>query len=122
MIETNANPSTAQEFFANKLAFTTGPVELNLSIQEGDDIAIVDVREAKDYELGHVPGAVNLPRDRWHTHAGLRNDAINVLYCYSETCHLAARAAHEFAGKGYQVMEMEGGFAAWKSSQLEIQT
>jgi rhodanese-related sulfurtransferase len=123
MLETKINPATAQEYFANKLAFTIGPVELDSMIREGegDDIAIVDVRAAKDYERGHVPGAINLPRDQWHSLEGLRNDAVNILYCYTQTCHLAARAAHEFAGKGYQVMEMEGGFEAWQSSRLDVQ-
>lgn len=36
---------------------------------------------------GHIPGAINLPRDRWHTLDGLRKDQTNVLYCYSQVCH-----------------------------------
>ena len=43
-------------------------------------------------------------------------------FCYSQVCHLAATAAVEFAGKGYSVMEMEGGFEAWKEHDLEIET
>lgn len=57
---------------------------------------------------GHIPGAINLPRDRWHTLDGLRKDQTNVLYCYSQVCHLAATAAVEFSTKGYPIMELEG--------------
>jgi rhodanese-related sulfurtransferase len=49
---------------------------------------------------GHIPGAINLPRDRWHTLDKLRQDKTNVLYCYSQVCHLAATAAVEFTTEG----------------------
>jgi len=51
----------------------------------------------------------------------LRRDQTNVLYCYSPTCHLAAKAAVEFARKGFPVMEMDGGFEAWKENELPIE-
>ena len=112
----------ARKFFEDKITFTTGPVELDHMIKEDEDINIVDVRAAEDYEEGHIPGAVNLPRQKWETFDGLEKDKTNVLYCYSHVCHLAARAAVEFAGKGYPVMEMDGGFKAWKESELEIES
>jgi rhodanese-related sulfurtransferase len=116
------DPAKARQFFADKMAFTTGPVELNRAIEERADITVIDVREAEDYKKGHIPGAVNLPRDRWDSRAGLRKEALNVLYCYSHVCHLAATAAVQFAGDGYPVMEMDGGFEAWKENGLEITT
>jgi len=91
-------------------------------IQEDEDINIVDVRAAEDYDEGHVPGAVNLPQARWETLEGLQRDKTNVVYCYSHVCHLAAKAAVEFAGKGYPVMEMDGGFKAWKAHDLEVES
>jgi rhodanese-related sulfurtransferase len=115
------DPTKAKEFFADKIAFTTGPVELDRNIKARAGLAIIDVREAEDYQEGHIPGAFNLPKDQWHTLAGLRKDALNVLYCYSHVCHLAASAAVEFAGKGYSVMEMDGGFKAWREHDLEIE-
>jgi len=39
---------------------------------------------------------------------------MNVVYCYSAVCHLAARACISFASRGFPVMEMDGGFEAWK--------
>jgi rhodanese-related sulfurtransferase len=120
--ELNRNdPARAKEYFASKMAFTTGPVELARNLKRGD-IVVIDVREAEDFRQGHVPGALNLPHDQWHTFKGLRKDALNVLYCYSQQRHLAATAAVEFAAKGYSVMEMDGGFKAWKASEMEIET
>ena len=46
---------------------------------------------------------------------------MNVLYCYSQVCHLAATAALEFAGKGYPVMELDGGWRWWRDDDFEIE-
>lgn len=116
------DPGKARQFFADKMAFTTGPVELARNIKQNGEIVVVDVREAEDYKKGHIPGAVNLPHDNWSTRKGLRKESLNVLYCYSHVCHLAAKAAVEFASDGYSVMEMDGGFEAWKENELEIET
>ncbi len=115
------DPAKAKEYFEAKMAFTTGPVELERMMQQGEAINVVDVRAAEDYAEGHIPGAINLPKDQWHTVKGLRKDKINVVYCYSHVCHLAAAAAVEFAGKGYPVMELEGGFGVWKDGELDIE-
>jgi rhodanese-related sulfurtransferase len=114
------DPDKARQYFANKMAFTTGPIELDRNRNQ-PDIAIIDVRAAEDYAEGHIPGAVNLPHDKWQTLQGLRKDALNVLYCYSHVCHLAASAAVEFAGKGFSVMEMDGGWKAWQEYDLDVE-
>jgi rhodanese-related sulfurtransferase len=116
-----SDPQKAKEYFEAKMAFTTGPVELERMMKQGESINIVDVRAAEDYAEGHIPGAVTLPKDKWQTLEGLRKDKTNVLYCYSHVCHLAATAAVEFASKGYPVMEMEGGFRAWKEHDMDIE-
>ena len=115
------DPEKARQYFTDKMAFTTGPVEVSNNLQQGTDMVVVDVREAGDYRKGHVPGAINLPFDRWPTLEGLNKEKLNVLYCYSQQCHLAATAAVQFAGKGFSVMEMDGGFEAWRENDLKIE-
>ncbi len=44
---------------------------------------------------------------------------MNLLYCYSRVCLPAATAAVEFAGKGYPVMELAGGWR-WKDDGFQI--
>ncbi len=115
----------AKKFFQDKMAFTTGPVELERWIKEGQPVNIVDVRASEDYAEGHIPCAVNLPKDQWgdamKLKAILRKDHVNVLYCYSHVCHLAATAAVEFAKKGFPVMELDGGWRWWKSDGFTIE-
>ncbi|HWA85133.1 MAG TPA: rhodanese-like domain-containing protein [Opitutus sp.] len=115
------NPAKARAYFQDKIDFTTGPIELERELGS-DEINIVDVRAAEDYEKGHIPGAKSLPKDRWSTMDGLERDKLNVLYCYSQVCHLAANAAVQFAGAGYSVMELEGGFGTWKDFGLRTET
>lgn len=73
---------------------------------------IIDVREAYEYQMGHVPGAVNLPL------SGL-NESFNQLDTtkeYQVICQSGARSARarEFlSAKGYQVVNVLGGTSAW---------
>jgi len=116
------SPAEAREYFEKKLAFTTGPVELDRWIKTGEDnLLVVDVRAAEDFAKGHIPGAINLPKGQWDRPQGLSKEKTNVVYCYHQQCHLAANACVQFAGQEYPVMELEGGFEAWKDNQLDIE-
>jgi len=116
------SPEKAKQYFEARLAFTTGPVELDRWIKTGEDnLVVVDVRAAADYAKGHIPGAINLPKDHWQNPEGLSRDKTNVVYCYTQQCHLAANACLQFANQGYPVMELEGGFEAWKEHELDIE-
>jgi rhodanese-related sulfurtransferase len=116
------SPTDAKHYFEAKLAFTTGPIELERWIKAGEEnLVVVDVRAAEDYAKGHIPGAISLPKDRWENPKGLSKDKTNVVYCYSQQCHLAANACVQFATQGYSVMELEGGFGVWKEYELDIE-
>lgn len=117
---TMPNPVEAKKYFEDKMTFTTGPVELERMLKEHANINVIDVREEEDYHKGHIPGAINLPKEKWDTLEGLSKDRTNVLYCYTMVCHLAATAAVEFASKGFPVMELEGGFETWKEYDMPI--
>ena len=113
--------TAAREHFAAKSGFTTGPHELTGLLDRKEDIVVVDLRFPSDYRKGHVPGAVNLPKGRWDKPEGLAKDKLNVLYCYNQTCHMAAEAAVELIAQGYPVVEMEGGFATWEANAYPVE-
>lgn len=108
--------------FRHKVAFTTGTHEVLGLIERDRDVVIVDVRMPADWRKGHIPGAVNLPNGQWDRPKGLAKDKLNVLYCYSQTCHLAAQAAVRLLAQGYPVMEMEGGFATWEAAGYPLES
>lgn len=111
----------AKEFFAGKLDFTIGPLEVNQQIEKSENVTIIDVRAAEDFIKGHVPRAVNLPEGNWQQIGTWRKSKPLIVYSYSQTCHFAARAAKEFASQGHAVMEMEGGFETWKKNKLPVE-
>ena len=116
------SPERARAYFEDKLAFTTGPVELDRWLKSNEDnLVVVDVRAAEDFAKSHIPGAINMPKDQWGDPQGLSKDKTNVVYCYSQQCHLAANACVQFAAKGYPVMELEGGFRTWKDNELDTE-
>jgi rhodanese-related sulfurtransferase len=115
------DPRQARDYFAQKLAYLTGPFELSGQIKRNEPITIVDVRLPSDFQAGHIPGAINLPQGKWHTLAGVSKDKTAVVYCYSQTCKLAAAAAVELASAGIPVVEMEGGFEAWEKNALPVE-
>ena len=116
------DPKVAINYFRQKLDCTCGAVELKHWVEEKAPVNIIDVRQAEDYAKGHIPGAVNITRDKWSDPTGLSKNKTNVVYCYTQTCHLAAAAALEFAQKGYSVVELEGGFDNWKTACFTVES
>ena len=116
----NYDFQAAQSHFTAKQGFTTGPHEVTGMIDQKKDIVIVDVRFPTDYRKGHIPGAVNVPKGKWREAQGLSKDKLNILYCYNQTCHMAAEAALELLALGYPVVEMEGGFATWEANGYPV--
>lgn len=111
--ELTKNTQKAKEFFMDKVAFTLGPVELK-EMMGRDDVQIIDVRKSEDYQKSHIPNAISIPgKDMESSLSKLSKDKINVVYCYTQQCHLAAKAAVILASNGYPVMELDGGFDAW---------
>jgi thiosulfate sulfurtransferase len=117
----HSGPAPAAGLFANKMAFTTSPLELKRRIDHDGDVTIVDVREPEAYRNGHVPGSRNLPREKWASCEGLNQNGVNVLYSESVSSPVAAEAAEEFAAHGFLVMELDGGFEGWKQNKLPIE-
>lgn len=104
----------AVDFFAEKLAFTLGPVELQHMLDE-KKVKLVDVRRKEDYDESHIPSAISIPKDEIKSRLSeLSKNDVHVVYCYNQQCHLGAAAALTLAKNGYPVMEMEGGFNTWK--------
>src|SRR3954449_2979591 len=82
----------------------------------------VDVRERDEWEEGHIPGAVHVPRgnleSRIETVAGDRSAPL-VIYCASGS--RSAFAAKTLGDLGYQdVVSLSGGFADWKRNGYDV--
>ena len=82
--------------------------------------AVIDVREPDEYQAGHIPGAINIPRGllefRLSNSPELAARDLNLmLYC--KTSGRAALAARAMQDMGYlQVQSIAGGFDAWAAA------
>jgi molybdopterin/thiamine biosynthesis adenylyltransferase/rhodanese-related sulfurtransferase len=82
---------------------------------EGDAI-FVDVRERAEWDEGHVPGAVHIPRGSLESRAeGLLPDRGQALVVYCAAGNRSAFAAKTLEELGYAKVEsLAGGFTDWK--------
>lgn len=104
----------SEDFFAEKLAFTLGPVELKKMLADGK-VKLIDVRAKEDFNEGHIPAAISIPKaELVEKLTQLSKEDVHVVYCYNQQCHLGAAAALVLAKNGYPVMELDGGFDVWQ--------
>jgi molybdopterin/thiamine biosynthesis adenylyltransferase/rhodanese-related sulfurtransferase len=100
--------------------------ELELRDRNGNAekaIALIDVREQHEYEAGHLPGAIHVPRG--HLESRIENAVPDrerrvVLYC--ATGQRSALAADTLKQQlGYEdVASMNGGFVLWRDRGYEF--
>jgi molybdopterin/thiamine biosynthesis adenylyltransferase/rhodanese-related sulfurtransferase len=99
-------------------------VEVDLQRESKPAPLLVDVRESYEWEAGHLPGAIHVPRG--HLESQIENAAPDrsrpiVLYCASGI--RSVFAAQTLAEMGYiDVVSMTGGFQGWKSQGLPWET
>ena len=75
---------------------------------------ILDVRTDKDYERGHIPGAIHVPlSDIGDKIKKLKKDKELVVYC--ENGNRSIWAIKRLMGMGYKkLFNLKGGYLAWK--------
>jgi adenylyltransferase/sulfurtransferase len=100
----------------------TSPQALNERLQNGYHPLIVDIRERDEFEQGHLPSAIFIPRGflelRIEQYAFDRDTPI-VLYCAGGV--RSALAARNLQEMGYTNVEsLDGGFGGWKNSGLAV--
>jgi adenylyltransferase/sulfurtransferase len=80
--------------------------------QPGGHAAIVDVREAREFAVAHLPAAVNIPVGELHTRMGNLPKGRVVFVCRSGARSLTAAALASRAGVE-DIAHLEGGLLAW---------
>ena len=88
----------------------------------------VDARDAEEYAELHLPGAVNLTRERLDKEgvralAGVPADREIVVYCGTVSCDAALRTAEKLQSLGYtRVLVFLEGFRAWDEAGYPADT
>ena len=85
-------------------------------------VVIIDVREAHEFRLGHLPGARHVPRGtlEGNVEGIVPRDARVVVYCAGGS--RSALATDTLRQMGYEkVVSLQGGFRDWAMSGGEIE-
>ena len=94
---------------------------------------IIDARPIGFYAMGHIPGALSLPRNEmdsdpanWQTRADhflqMQHDERVVVYCSGVECTDSDAVALRLIANGWKnVLVFKGGWAAWKDNQLPME-
>ncbi|MFN3715977.1 MAG: rhodanese-like domain-containing protein [Thiobacillus sp.] len=86
---------------------------------------VLDVREPAEFDAGHLPGAINIPRGLLEFKIGdhpqlAKKDANILIYC--KTSGRAALAAANLKRMGYTgLRSIHGGFDAWSQAGLPVE-
>jgi molybdopterin/thiamine biosynthesis adenylyltransferase/rhodanese-related sulfurtransferase len=82
----------------------------------------IDVREADEWQEGHLPGAVHIPRGYLESRVeGAAPDKSTEVVVYCASAARSAFAAKTLQELGYEnVHSLAGGFTDWKRNGLEI--
>jgi len=84
-------------------------------------VTVLDVRPSEEYEVGHIPGALNVPLDEIEQHlATLPKDQEVIAYCRGEYCVLAFEAVAALRKKGFTARRLEEGFPEWRAAGLPV--
>ena len=86
-----------------------------------DTAMVLDVRNRTEHAAGHIPGSHQLSGGRvmWHLDE-LPADGIIVSYCQSGVRNSVAASALRRAG--YNVVELDGSYAAWTAWQHALES
>ncbi|MEP6833781.1 MAG: rhodanese-like domain-containing protein [Gemmatimonas sp.] len=96
--------------------------DIQKRIASGEKIVLLDIREANEWNLGHIPNAVYLSRGVLETtiEGRVPREATVVLYCASG--NRSALAAVTLDEMGYEnVASMAGGFRDWVGTGGDVE-
>jgi rhodanese-related sulfurtransferase len=97
--------------------------EAKAKIESGVPLVVLDVREPDEFEQGHLPKAVNIPRGVLEFMVSTQiptKDAYVIVYCRSGS--RSALATNTLRQMGYKnIVNMGGGWKAWVEAGYPVE-
>lgn len=120
-------PAAASEdalaHFEAEFTFEVDCWDVHDALSKGrQDFVLLDVRSHRNFDEGHVPGAVSLPHGKivQSKLAAWPEDMMFVTYCAGPHCNGASRGAIRLAKLGRAVKIMVGGVTGWIDEGFEL--
>jgi rhodanese-related sulfurtransferase/DNA-binding transcriptional ArsR family regulator len=99
------------------------PVQMHdlLAHARSDAVVILDARPAREYEAGHIAGAISIPVDELQERLRrLPRDKEYVAYCRGPYCVYADRAVELLVRSRRRARRMIEGFPEWRAAGLPV--
>ncbi len=104
------------QYYEDKLAYEMDSADLFSSLNQGENVVVVDTRSKEVYEKEHIPDSISFP------HRDMNNETVKVLdktkvyvcYCDGIGCNGSTKGALNLVKLGFQVKELIGGLDWWK--------
>ena len=101
--------------YENKLKFEMDSWDLYESINNGEEVIVIDARASEAFLIQHIPGAINLPHRTMsvETTNDLDKSVLYITYCDGIGCNASTKGALKMAKLGFKVKELLGGLDWW---------
>ena len=106
---------------------TSISIENFFTLQQSGNVLLFDARPGYFYALGHIPGAISMPKPDCDKLIAQREADIKaaisakktiVIYCTNFLCPDAKTVANHLAALGYSSSILSGGWDSWKEAGL----
>ncbi|EFM13156.1 Rhodanese domain protein [Paenibacillus curdlanolyticus YK9] len=91
-----------------------GTDELLQKLEAGEKLHLVDVREADEWQDGHIEQAISLPLSTLPARLGELTEGEEPFYLICRSGNRSGRACEYLATQGYQVINVAGGMLNWQ--------
>lgn len=87
-----------------------------------DAVLLLDARPRLEYEAGHVPQAISMPREELEKYLDdLPAEKTIVAYCRGPYCVIADDVLARLAERGHRVRRLEEGVAEWRQAGYAVE-
>ena len=102
--------------YSDKLTYEIDSWDLNVALEAGERIVVIDARSPEAFQREHIPGAINIPHRTMSAESTSRLDraALIVTYCDGIGCNGSTKGAVNMLNLGFRVKELMGGLDWWK--------
>jgi ArsR family transcriptional regulator len=85
-------------------------------------VTVLDVRPEEEFQLGHVPGAVNIPLGDLERRLGELDPKQEIVaYCRGPWCVLSFEAVAALRQRGFAARRLEDGLPEWQAAGLPVE-
>lgn len=111
-----------RSYFANRDGMEPVSREELLRRRRDDLVTVLDVRPSDEFEVGHLPGAINIPLGELEARlAELDPDHEIVAYCRGPWCVLSFEAVAVLRERGFKIRRLEDGLPEWKAAGFPVE-